>query len=105
MFVRGLQNTTINGGTSNFVLATGSATFDGSVSADLGAGDDTLLLSRNVQVSGSVFVAGGVGNDNVGSTGSTIQGGLAFLAGAGNDRVSLQDSNLGTILWAQTNRE
>ena len=61
--LRGLSNTTINGTTALFVIATGADTAPGNITIQTGAGNDTVIFSRNVKVSGSTFLDGGVGND------------------------------------------
>ncbi|MBL8816250.1 MAG: peptidylprolyl isomerase [Planctomyces sp.] len=104
VLVRGLENTTINGGTAAFVVASGTASFNGNVAVYLNAGNDTVLFSRNVQILGATGVEGAAGNDSVGSTGATFAGGFAFLGETGNDRLSLQDSTIGSLLWVRTNQ-
>lgn len=96
--VRGLNNTTINGGTARFIVATGSTMFGGRVTAHLGRGNDAFLFSRNVLISGNAMVSGGAGNDSLGSTGGQFQAGLTLRGNAGDDRIALQDSAIGGLL-------
>lgn len=100
--VRGLQNTTLNGSTANFVVASDTDTTPGLIIAVLGAGDDTLMFSRNVKVSGPTVVDAGYGNDNIGSTGATFQGGLRVNGRQGNDRISLVNTTVAGLLWLKT---
>jgi len=90
VIVRGLQTTTINGGTANFTVATGTTNISGNVSIDLQNGNDTVLFSRNVLIRGFTTVSVGQGNDNVGTTRAQFQGGASIDTGTGADRVSLK---------------
>lgn len=90
--VRGLNSTTINGGTAVFVAAANTDTLTGNVLINLGNGNDSAVFARNVKLNGLVSVLGGNGNDSLSSTGATFNRNVAFLGGPGTDTFSLQDS-------------
>ncbi|MBL8810104.1 MAG: peptidylprolyl isomerase [Planctomycetaceae bacterium] len=96
--VRGLNSTTINGGTAVFVAAANTDTLTGNVLINLGNGNDSAVFARNVKLNGLVSVVGGNGNDSLSSTGATFNRNVAFLGGAGNDTFSLQDSTTNAAL-------
>lgn len=102
--VRGLDDTTINGGTAEFVIASGTNTIDGNIHVSMGGGNDVVLFSRNVEVTGSTVARGGDGNDSIGSTGGTFNAGLYIHGNRGDDTVSIQDSEVGAKLWIKTNQ-
>lgn len=98
VLVRGLQNTTINGGAADFTAVTGSNVLDGSLTALMGNGNDTVLFSRNLLVNGAVTVVGGNGADSLGATRGQFQSSAYFDGGAGNDRISFQNTDVGGSL-------
>lgn len=97
--LRGLSNTTINGGTAVFVVAANTDTVTGNILISLGSGNDTSVFSRNVKLNGAVNVHGGDGNDSLNSNGATTNGHIAFWGGNGNDTFSLQDSTAHKSLY------
>jgi cyclophilin family peptidyl-prolyl cis-trans isomerase len=105
--VRGLNNTTINGGTAVFVAAANTDTLTGNVLINLGDGNDAAVFARNVKLSGSVSVVGGNGNDALSSTGATFNRNVAFLGGPGNDTFSLQDSttNAAILIYGEAGND
>lgn len=90
--LRGLNGTTINGGTAVFVVAANTDTVTGNILISLGDGNDSAVFTRNVKLGGATSVVGGTGNDALSSTGATFQGNVAFFGSDGNDSFSLQDS-------------
>jgi cyclophilin family peptidyl-prolyl cis-trans isomerase len=90
--LRGLDNTTINGSTSVFIVAANTDTVTGNVVISLGGGNDKAVFTRNVKLGGATTVIGGAGNDALSSTGAIFQGNVAFFGGDGSDTFSLQDS-------------
>lgn len=96
--LRGLQNTTINGGTGVFVVAQNTDTATGNVSIRLGAGNDSMVFARNVKLSGVVNISGEAGNDSISSTGASFQRAVAFHGHSGNDTFSIQDSSISGFL-------
>ncbi len=102
VIVRGLNNTTINGSTTAFIAVSNSTAIPGSVSIGTGDGNDTVMFSRNVSVGGLTTVDGGAGNDSIGSTGATFQGGVQIHGRRGNDSISLSNTTVAGLLWIKT---
>jgi cyclophilin family peptidyl-prolyl cis-trans isomerase len=100
--VRGLDNTTINGSAGEFIIASGTNTVGGNIHVTMGDGNDVVLFSRNVQVTGSTVARGGRGDDSIGSTGGTFGGGLWIHGNRGDDTISVQDSDVTGKLWIKT---
>ncbi|MEJ7594591.1 MAG: peptidylprolyl isomerase [Planctomycetaceae bacterium] len=96
--LRGLSNTTINGSAALFVIATNSDTAPGNITIQTGAGNDTVIFSRNVKVSGSTWLDGGVGNDVLSVTGATFQQTVSIYGRAGNDTISVQNATTEGLL-------
>ena len=91
--VRGLDGTTINGSTDDFILATGTA-LPGNLIASFGDGNDTFTLD-GVTTGRHAWIAGGNGNDSLAVMGgSTIGFNLRMDGDAGDDVISLQDSTV-----------
>lgn len=91
--VRGLDGTTINGSTDDFVLATGTS-LPGSLIASFGDGNDTFTLD-GISVGRHAWIAGGNGNDSLAVMGSsTIGFNLRMDGNAGDDVLSVQDSTV-----------
>ena len=101
--LRGLSNTTINGTTALFVIATGADTAPGNITIQTGAGNDTVIFSRNVKVSGSTFLDGGVGNDALSVTGATFQQVISIFGRDGNDTISVQNATAQGLLRIKGN--
>lgn len=92
--LKGLNDTTINGGTAAFNVATGTDTTPGSVRAYLYGGNDSVLFARGVKLGGAVLVEGGAGNDTISSTNATFLRPVTLHGGAGNNTFSLQSSTI-----------
>ncbi len=92
--LRGLNNTTVNGGTGFFSVAANTDTVTGNVMIAGGAGNDTVTFARNVKLGGHVNVFGGSGNDTMNATRATFQLNAGFHGNDGNDTFSLQDSTV-----------
>ncbi len=96
--LRGLSNTTINGTTALFVIAANTDTAPGNITIESGAGNDTVIFSRNVKVSGRTWVDGGAGNDTLSVDGATFQNEFSIFGRAGNDTISVQDATTEGLL-------
>ncbi len=92
--VRGLNDTTVNGGTTSFVAATGSDTISGSTRILLRNGNDSVVFARGVKLGGAVTVEGGAGNDTMSSTNATFLRSVSLNGGLGNNTFSLQTSTV-----------
>jgi cyclophilin family peptidyl-prolyl cis-trans isomerase len=90
--LRGLDNTTINGATSELVITTGSSAM-GDLITSLGTGNDRLVVN-GVTINGNVTVDGGAGDDQIGVINSTVNGRATLNGNAGADTVSLQTSTV-----------
>jgi len=90
--LRGLSGTTVNGSTALFVIADNSDTTPGNIRIETGAGNDTVILSRNVKIHGSTWLDGGTGNDSISVDGATFQNTVNIFGRAGNDTISVQNA-------------
>ena len=99
--VRGLDDTTVNG-SSEFIVASGVNTIGGNIFISLGDGDDTVLFSRNVNVTGKTDIRGGSGDDSIGSINATFGNGLDIHGKRGNDTISIQETDVTGRLWMKT---
>jgi cyclophilin family peptidyl-prolyl cis-trans isomerase len=100
LVVRGLNGTTINGGSTAFTLSASSVTFGGRLSANLAGGNDQLTLGSGVTVGGVVRIWGGSGQDTIGIQGSTLNSLLGIDGGSESNSISIQGSTIagGAIL-------
>ena len=96
--LRGLTGTTINGSAELFVIAAGTDTVPGNITIATGAGNDSVVLSRNVIIAGVVWLDGGDGNDALSVTGATFRSTLNIYGRAGNDTISVKDSTTEGLL-------
>ncbi len=101
--LRGLTNTSINGSTSLFVIAANADTAPGKITILTGAGNDTVVFSRNVKVAGNAFVDGGAGNDSLNVTGATFQQSISMYGRVGNDTISVQNATVDGVLRLKGN--
>ena len=101
--LRGLTNTNINGSTSLFVIAANTDTAPGNITIQTGAGNDTVVFSRNVKVAGNAFVDGGAGDDALSVTGATFQHSISMYGRDGNDTISVQNATVGGVLRLKGN--
>ncbi len=100
---RGLNGTTINGGTDAFTIATGTTTFSGQFLAWLGRGNDTLTVGSGLSFSQSLFVDGQGGNDTIGILADSVGRDLNLNGGFGTDSISIQGTSVGgnIYVWSQ----
>jgi hypothetical protein len=89
--VRGVNGTTVNGGTNDFVLATNTASLSRSVFASLSAGNDTFVIN-GVTVGRDLFVDGGAGNDLLVVSAANVGRSLMLWGGSGNDDIMIDAS-------------
>lgn len=92
ILVRGLEGTTINGGSATFTLATTSA-FNGGLVISLGQGNDRLSIGADVSL-GAVRILGEAGDDTISVTSSTVNGNLVIDAADGTNTITLLNSTL-----------
>ncbi|MEZ6061182.1 MAG: peptidylprolyl isomerase [Planctomycetaceae bacterium] len=95
VIVRGLDGTTINGGDTDFVLATGTDRLRDDMRIFLGAGNDRLVIGNGVIVSDNLTIWAGVGDDSVALSDSTVGGNVTIFGLPGNDTISVQNSSIG----------
>jgi len=98
VILRGLTDTTINGSADIFVVADATDTAPGPVSIYMGAGNDSMVISRNVIVAGDVWLDGGDGNDALSVTGATFRRELNIYGRTGNDTISVQNATTEGLL-------
>ncbi|MDA1232022.1 MAG: peptidylprolyl isomerase [Planctomycetota bacterium] len=101
--LRGMTDTTINGSTSVFVIADNTDTAPGNITIQTGAGNDTVIFSRNVKVAGHVFLDGGTENDSLSVTGATFRQSVSIYGRTGNDTISVQNATVDGILRVKGN--
>ena len=87
--LRGLDGTTINGQSADFLVREGSTEVGRYLFAYLNGGNDTFALGAGVAVRKDAFVYLGEGNDTFAMHGSRISKGLTVDLGNGTDSVSL----------------
>ena len=103
VLLRGLTNTTINGSTALFVIAANTDTAPGNITIETGAGNDVVIFSRDVKVSGSTWLDGGLGNDALSVAGATFQQTLSIYGRGGNDTISVQNATTEGLLRIKGN--
>ena len=94
LVVRGLDGTTINGLTDDFVIEAGSTSFAGSVDAMLGAGADTFLVTGPLTIGGSIDSTDVSGAGQFALTDATIEGDVAVQSASAADVVSLLNATI-----------
>ena len=96
--LRGLSNTSINGSTALFVIAANTDTAPGNITIQTGAGNDSVIFSGNVKVSGTTWLDGGIGNDTLSVDGATFRQEFNIFGRAGNDTISVQNATTEGLL-------
>ena len=91
VILRGLSNTTINGTAAIFVIADNTDTIPGSIRIETGAGNDSVIFSPNVKVSGMTWLDGGAGDDTLSLAGAVFQSAVNIYGRTGNDTISVQE--------------
>ena len=97
--LRGLSNTTINGGAGPFIVATGTDTITGNVVVRMAGGNDSVAFSRGIKFEKSVDVYGEAGNDSIATNGVTFKSDVFLRGYAGNDTISMQDTTVDGSLY------
>ena len=92
--LRGLNSTTVNGGTTPFVIAAGTNTLDGNVLIQMAGGNDSVSFTRGVNFNGVVDVHGQAGNDSIAASGVNFKSHAYFWGYEGNDTFSVQDTTV-----------
>lgn len=87
--VQGLNNTTINGQTTAFVLSASGLSFAGGLEARMGAGNDSVRIGSGLTFQKDVFVNGQAGDDTLGAESSTFQKQLRLAGETGTDGLAL----------------
>jgi hypothetical protein len=103
VIVTGLDGTTINGD-ADFEAVTGSTSIAGDLVAQLGKGNDTLVIGDDVVVEGDVRVSDKSGATTLGMRSVEIQGDLLVNTGRKDDRISLVDTTIGGVAKIATHR-
>jgi hypothetical protein len=93
---RGAPTVTPPGG---FVI---NGTVNGSLTANLGEGNDSLAFNTAASVLGNLSVTGGNGNDVVTAAGA-VAGNLSFSFGNGNDSATVSSAPGGLLRWTSGN--
>lgn len=93
--VRTRGGTTVNGESGRFVAFPNTDTVPGKVVLKLGAGDDEVLVSRDIIVNGNMLVQTGAGNDTFGMVRPTLNGNLKVVMGSGRDGLALEGASIG----------
>jgi cyclophilin family peptidyl-prolyl cis-trans isomerase len=94
LVVRGLNDTTINGLTNDFVVVQGDERFDGRVFMDLRAGDDTYAIGDDVHIHGRLLIDDFLGNDRVAIDAAKVDGGLGVFTYYGDDSIRLNGTSI-----------
>ena len=101
VIVRGRDNTTINGSTDAFTVASGSTNIADNLFARLGRGDDELFV-EGVSIGGSANIGTHRGNDRVGLVDTTVGRNVYINTSRGNDDVFVDGSTIGRDLVVVT---
>ncbi len=88
LVLRGLDNTTVNGQASDFLVKTGSLKVRQSLFAFMGGGDDTLALSAGAHIRRDSFIYMGEGNDTFAMNSAEAHRNMYIDLGGGTDSVS-----------------
>ncbi|QEG20745.1 fasciclin domain-containing protein [Mariniblastus fucicola] len=108
--VIGKNGTTVNGQATPLTIAGGEidtqingvrASYDFGLRANVGQGDDSLLI-EGVEFKGSSIVYGGPGDDSVGAYQTNFRDRLLLQTFTGNDSVSLDTADVGKDLYILT---
>ncbi len=103
--LRGLNSTTVNGGTTPFVVATGTNALDGNVLIQMAGGNDSVSFTRGINFNGVVDVHGQAGNDSIAANGVNFKSHAYFWGYEGNDTFSLQDTTVDGSLVIHGNQD
>ncbi len=109
--VQGLDNTTINGQSTAFVLSSNGLSFGGFVEARLGAGNDSVRIGSGLTFQKDVFLNGQAGDDTLAVEGSSFVRQLRLAGETGTDGLAVTGatardvrlSGTGVVLFAVTN--
>ena len=88
------NGTRINGRRGQFVAFENTDTVPGNILVSMRAGDDTVILSRELVVAKDVRVNGQEGADTLGLNDVIVRDDLVFYGGAGDDRVSIENTRV-----------
>ena len=103
--LRGLNSTTVNGGTTSFVVAAGTDTLAGNVLIQMAGGNDSVSFTRGINFNGVVDVHGQVGNDSIAANGVKFKSNAYFWGYEGNDTFSVQDTTVDGSLVIHGNQD
>lgn len=101
LVVRGLDGTTINDSTDDFVIASGATTFAGDIQIALGRGMDTVRISGMLTITGDVQLVDIQGASEFAITEATIDGDLRLFSNDSADTVSLVDARIDGAFWLE----
>ncbi len=88
LVLRGLNNTTINGASNDFLVRSGVLEVRQSLFAYMGGGDDTLAISAAARIRRDAFVYMGEGNDTFAMNAGEAHRNLYVDLGNGSDSVN-----------------
>ena len=103
--LRGLNSTTVNGGTTSFVVAAGTDTLAGNVLIQMAGGNDSVSFTRGINFNGVVDVHGQAGNDSIAANGVKFKSNAYFWGYEGNDTFSVQDTTVDGSLVIHGNQD
>lgn len=103
--LRGLNSTTVNGGTTSFVVAAGTDTLAGNVLIQMAGGNDSVSFTRGINFNGIVDVNGQAGNDSIAANGVKFKSNAYFWGAEGNDTFSVQDTTVDGSLVIHGNQD
>lgn len=102
--LRGQDGTMVNGSSDAFVIEAGSSEFGGDIAAELGDGDDTLLINGPLTIGGDVLLDNDRGVGQFGITAASIDGDVRMRSGRSSDTVSLLETSIGGALELRLGR-
>lgn len=86
--LRGLNGSTVNGSTDDFVVRTGSTLAPGNVFVDFNGGNDTFAVANGAGIRGGCTVNLGEGDDTFAMQNASVGNTLSVNLGAGNNSLS-----------------
>ena len=102
IWAEGLNETTINDSGDAVLISSGDSALQASFRADLGNGNDTLVISPGTSFDRSVRFSGGQGDDQFFAVGASFAANVVFRGHRGDDEFSAVESSFGQHLSVLT---
>ena len=100
--LRGVDDTTINGSSDDFVLFANNNAIDGLVVARFLGGDNSFLIDEGMVFASDVHIIMGSGDDAFGINASTLRDNLFISTSLGDDRVAFLNTTVFDSVFIDT---